>query len=80
LPGVQLIGAVHDQLRRAGTAVAYVSQGLRHELIFDPKTSALLGEQITVADPSQARGLTGKVVESVTYLSSGVVDSTTATP
>jgi hypothetical protein len=80
LPGVQLIGAVHDQLGRPGTAVAYTSQGLRHELIFDPRTSVLLGEQMTVADPSQATALTGEVVESTTYLTSGVVDSTTTTP
>jgi hypothetical protein len=80
LPGVQLVGPVHDQLGRAGTAVAYVSQGIRHELILDPETSALLGEEMTVTDPSQAAGLTGTVLESVSYVSSGVVDSTTATP
>ena len=81
LPGVQLVGASHDQLGRPGIAVAYISQGLRHELIFDPQTSALLGEQTTVADPSQVRSLAaGAVVESTSYLSSGVVDSTTATP
>ena len=80
LPGVELIGPVLDQLGRPGTAVAYVSQGLRHELIFDPETSALLGEETIVVDPSQAAGLTGKLVESASYVSSGIVDSTTSTP
>ena len=72
LPGVQLVGPTDDHLGRRGTAVAYVSQGLRHELIFDPRTAALLGEQTTLPD--------GAVVEWTSYLSSGVVDSTTATP
>jgi hypothetical protein len=81
LPGVQLVGPTDDHLGRRGTAVAYVSQGLRHELIFDPRTAALLGEQTTVSDPSQVRSLpAGAVVEWTSYLSSGVVDSTTATP
>ena len=80
LSGVELVGTTHDHLGRPGTAVAYVAQGLRHELIFDPRTSALLGEQTTVADPSQVRGLAaGAVVEWTSYLGSGVVDSTTAT-
>jgi len=81
LSGVELVGTTHDHLGRPGTAVAYVAQGLRDELIFDPRTSALLGEQTTVADPSQVRGLAaGAVVEWTSYLRSGVVDSTTATP
>lgn len=73
LPGVELIGATRDHLGRSGTAVAYVSHGFRHELIFEPQTSVLLGEQ-TVAEN------TGALQEWTSYLSSGVVDSTTATP
>jgi hypothetical protein len=73
LPGVQLIGTTRDHLGRTGTAVAYVADGLSHELIFDPQTSALLAEQ-TVDQK------TGSVVDWTSYLSSGVVDSTTATP
>lgn len=73
LPGVQLLGTVQDQLGRSGTGVAYVSNGISHELIFDPQTSALLAEQ-TVDESS------GTVVDWTSYLSSGVVDSTTATP
>lgn len=73
LPGVELIGATHDHLGRLGTGVAYVSHGFAHELIFDPQTSALLSEQ-TVDEQS------GSVLDWTCYLSSGVVDSTTATP
>ena len=73
LPGVELIGATHDHLGRPGTAVAYASHGLRHELIFDPQTSALLAEQ-TVDEH------TGSVLDWTCYLSSGVVDSTSSTP
>jgi hypothetical protein len=71
LPGVQLIGAAHDQLGRPGTAVGYTAHGNTQELIFDPQTSALLAEQ-TVDN-------TGAVVGWTAYLSSGVVDSTSAT-
>lgn len=71
LPGVQLIGAVHDQLGRPGTAVGYTSNGNTQELIIDPQTSALLAEQ-TIAS-------SGAVVGWTAYLSSGVVDSTSAT-
>lgn len=71
LPGVQLIGATHDQLGRAGTAVGYASHGNTQELILDPHTSALLAEQTVDS--------TGTVVGWTAYLSSGIVDSTSAT-
>ena len=71
LPGVALIGTTRDQLGRAGTAVGYASNGNTHELIIDPRTSALLAEQ-TVDN-------TGAIVDWTAYLSSGVVDSTSAT-
>jgi hypothetical protein len=53
LPGVELIGPTHDQIGRPGTGVAYVSRGVRNELIFDPQTSALLGEQQSVVERSK---------------------------
>jgi hypothetical protein len=71
LRGVQLIGSTHDRLGRAGTAVGYRSHGYTHELIIDPQTSALLAEQIV--------DNTGAVVDWTAYLSSGIVDSTSAT-
>ena len=82
LPGVQLIGTTHDHFGRPGIAVAYVSDGLSHQLIFDPQTSALLGEQTTVEDPSQVQPAVnaGTVLGWTAYVGSGVVDSTAATP
>jgi hypothetical protein len=82
LPGVQLVGRTRDQLGRSGIAVAYVSHAISHELIFDPATSALLAErqQVVGTDPSQVEPSVpvGTVLESTVYLSSGVVDSTSA--
>ncbi len=78
LPGVQLVGTVKDELGRSGTAVAYVSHGVSDELILDPQTSALLAErQVVTGDGSWAP--VGTVLESTAYVSSGVVDSTSAT-
>jgi hypothetical protein len=80
LPGVELIGATHDELGRPGTAVAFVSDGLSHRLIFDPQTSALLAEQTVLVDRSQALPFApGTVLDWTVYVSSGVVDSTSAT-
>jgi hypothetical protein len=80
LPGVQLIGATHDQLGRPGTGVAYVSGGQRDELIFDPQTSALLAEQTTVVDRSPDNPFPpGTVIGWTSYLASGVVNSDSAT-
>ena len=82
LPGVQLLGTADDHLGRPGTAVAYLSNGLNHEVIFDPRTSALLGEQTIVTDPSlvEPQRPAGTVLDWTSYLNSSVVDSTTATP
>ncbi|HET8751974.1 MAG TPA: CU044_5270 family protein [Gaiellaceae bacterium] len=80
LPGVQLIGPTHDQIGRPGIGVAYVSRGLRDELIFDPQTSALLGEQQSVVERSKWNPFPpGSVIGWAAYLASGVVDSTSDT-
>ena len=78
LPGVQLVGTVKDELGRSGTAVAYVSHGVNNELIFDPQSSALLAErELSTGDGSWAP--VGTVLASISYVSSGVVDSTSDT-
>jgi hypothetical protein len=80
LPGVQLISSTHDRLGRPGTGVAYVSRGLRNELIFDPQTSALLGEQQSVVQRSKWNPFPpGSVIGSAAYLASGIVNSDSAT-
>jgi hypothetical protein len=71
LPRVVLLGETRDDTGRAGISVAYSKDGLRHELIFDPRTSALLGEVYT---------RDGKTVGWSVYLASAVVDSTSAKP
>ena len=56
IPGIQLLGTVRDHDGRPGLGVAYPSQGpyasngSSSELIFDPKTGELLGEQGTGPD------------------------------
>jgi RNA polymerase sigma-70 factor (ECF subfamily) len=53
IPGIQLLGAVRDHDGRPGLGIAYPSQGPNastgssSELIFDPQTGELLGEQGT---------------------------------
>ena len=82
LPGVELVGDTKDPVGLDGMAVAYAHEGLRHDLIFDPDTSALLGERSVVVDPSKG-GFDvepGTVVGWAAYLSSGIVDSTSDRP
>lgn len=45
IPGVQLLGMVRDHLGRSGLGVAYDSHGVRKELVFNPQTATLMGEQ-----------------------------------
>ena len=83
LPGVELVGQVKDPAGRDGIAVAYAEpQGFRHELIFDPQTSALLAERDVLTDPKTAdlNAAPGTVIGYATYLASGVVDSTSGKP
>jgi hypothetical protein len=44
IPGVRLLGTVRDHNGRTGLGVALDSAGVQHELIFNPRTSALMGE------------------------------------
>jgi hypothetical protein len=82
LPGVQLLGTVTDPLGRKGIGVAYTdaTHGERLELIFDPKTSTLLGER-NVVTSSRRSGIAvpaGTVVGYTAHLASRVVDAITA--
>ena len=83
IPGVALVGTVSDAVGRSGTAVAYTGNGERDELIFDPTTSALLGEEVVVTDPSQLCQLdvsVGTVISETSYVTTGVVNSTSDVP
>ncbi len=79
LPGVELLGEVDDPVGRPGIGIAYTDRrrGTRHELIFDPTTSALLGEQESIVR-SGAFGFKappGIPIGYAAYLESKVVDS-----
>jgi hypothetical protein len=87
LPDIKLLGAVRDGAGRKGVAVGYVIGDQREDLIFDPKTSALLGERSVVVarttDPNPEHpeaAPVGTVVYEATYLKSGVVDSRSVRP
>ena len=76
IPGVETLGTVADHSGRMGVGVAYVHNGLRHELIFNPRTSALLGEYYTVVSPGSGYNVpNGTVVGWEVYLQSSIVNS-----
>ena len=79
LPGVQLLGTATDPAGRKGIGVAYDNpqHGERLELIFDPKTSALLGERwiLTSSRRSGVAAPAGTVIGYAAHLKSRVVDS-----
>ena len=90
IPGVELVGRVVDGAGRPGMAVAFTSvPGRGLELIFDPTTAELLGENYVNVEDSTvdvesggpgaiygAVGPAGTRAFTTTYLVSGVVDST----
>ncbi len=81
IPGVDLVGNVADPAGRPGVSVAMTHNGVRSELIFDPKSSMLLAERQTLVAPVADLDFpVGTVIGATTYLSSGIVSSTTATP
>jgi hypothetical protein len=77
LPGVEYVGHVTDDAGRDGIAVAFPNEhgGVRQELVFDPNTSELLAERFVLTEDA-AEGPAGTVLDSATYLASGIVDST----
>ncbi len=81
---MKLLGDVRDPVGRIGTGVAYTDhrRGTRHELIFDPGTSALLGERdiLVAPQPNGLKAAPGTVFGYAAYLESKVVDSTGEAP
>lgn len=71
LPGVEDLGAASDERGRQGVGVGFTHDGTRLELIFDPDTSAILGErEVSLENGTTIPG------SWIVYLESGVVDST----
>ena len=79
LPGVELLGEVDDPVGRPGTGIAYTDhkRGTRQELIFDPETSALLGERESIVRSGifGFKAPPGTPIGYAVYLESKVVDS-----
>jgi hypothetical protein len=73
IPGVRLLGTTADHLGRRGIGIAFPARGYLSELILDPRTSALLGEQ-TVSVAS------GRAGEWAAYRASRIVDRIPARP
>jgi hypothetical protein len=82
IPGVELLGPATDRVGRHGVAVAYVDGKIheRHELIFDRRTAALLGEEYVQLDGNPYGYRAGTVTGYATYVVSGVVDRIGARP
>lgn len=91
IPGVRVLENVTDHAGRSGVGVVFSTrhrpgygagqhfpgQLFQSELIFDPKSSALLAEQAVTVN---IRTKTSTVTSWTVYLSAGVVDSITSTP
>ncbi|HET7443057.1 MAG TPA: CU044_5270 family protein [Solirubrobacterales bacterium] len=76
LPEVESLGEVKDPVGREGVGVAFTKGAVTHELIFDPETSALLGErEVAARRISELQVPAGTETGSVAYLESKVVDS-----
>jgi hypothetical protein len=77
IPGIQVLGLTHDGIGRPALAIALndTLDGMRSELLFDPKTSRLLGERSVVVKPPPSYHVKpGTVHEGATYVTSGIVE------
>jgi hypothetical protein len=77
IPGIQMLGLTHDAIGRPALAVALNDSfsGQRNELLFDPHTSALLGESsVVLHPPSTYHVKPGTVQFGSTYITSGIVE------
>jgi hypothetical protein len=77
IPGVKSIGTDRDLVGRRGAAVIFDNRfnGYRTELIFDPATSALLGERQTIIRKGTGYA-DGAVVENLAFLNEAVTNAT----
>jgi hypothetical protein len=83
LPGVILLGPTKDASGRVGTGVALSTPHLRHILIFNPHTSAVLGELTTTVTKTSVLGTVvpkGTLIDFTTYGKTGLTSSITRLP
>lgn len=77
IPGIRVLGLTHDAVGRPALAIGLDDSfdGLRDELLFDPRTAKLLGESYVAEKPPPAYHVKpGTVRSGSTYLSSGIVE------
>jgi hypothetical protein len=82
LPGVQNLGLATDQMGRRGQGVGLAQSGMLQELIFNPVTSRALEVKFVAVGPRQEGNNyqpAGTSLGYTLYVTSGVVDSDTAT-
>jgi hypothetical protein len=79
IPGVQLVGRETDSAGGIGTAVPFTETGVRHELMFDLKTSEMLAERDVLLDPKAAdvNLPAAMLIGDSVYLQHAVTDETT---
>lgn len=80
IPGVTTVPSLEDRSGRAGIGLAFDNHGTRLELVLDPHSYALLGEQGTVTGPNPGGLPVGADTGWAVYRRSGIVDSDTAVP
>ena len=84
LPGVSALGQTRDEAGRLGIGVSMTSGDIRAVLIFDPRTSAVLGETFIQAKPTNIGSGTviprGTVVNFKTFGSTGITGSVNSFP
>jgi hypothetical protein len=75
LDGVRYLGMVTDEVGQRGQALAIDGHGIRHELIFAPRTSALIAERdVVIASTAHAPRLrVGTVADWTAYTAMRVV-------
>jgi len=78
IPGIKSIGFDRDLVGRRGAAIVFTDhfRGIRWEEIFDPETSALLGERET-AIGKDVGFPKGSLIENVAYLDEAVTNTLT---
>lgn len=80
IPGAKPFADATDHSGRRGLGVGYTSGGVRHDLIFDSESYALLGDQTMIVGPNNGDWAIGAELGWTVYLRSGIVDSDTAVP
>jgi hypothetical protein len=83
LPGIKVIGPTKDVAGRDGVGVAIDGSGNRYILVFNPKTSAVLGEKILANETTTHLGETvpkGTLVGFETFDTTGIASSISEFP